>query len=127
MVRAIIASDNKFVFDNIGRIVSLNFANKISEKLTFNYNIAHVVKTDNSSTYFYIANISCTTTSKLHFFIENFGDFHHKKLMSHNLNIGGGNNFTDKLMLDISVTNGINQNLFYAGGRITWIINTYKN
>ena len=127
MVRALLPTDHKFVFENTGSIVSLNFANKISEKLTLNYNIGHVQQSDNASSYFYIANISYLMTSKLHFFIENFGDFHHKKIMSHNLNIGGGYNFTDKLLLDISVTNGINQNLFYAGGRITWIINTHKN
>lgn len=127
MIRAILPTDNKFALDNIGRIVSLNFANKISEKLMFNYNIGHVEKTDNSSSCFYIANISCLITSKLHFYIENFGDLHNKKIMSHNLNIGGGYNFTDKLILDISVTNGINQSLFYAGGRITWIINAKKN
>ena len=127
MVRAILPTYNKFVLDNTGKIISINFANKISEKLMFNYNIGHVEKTDNSSSCFYIANISYLMTSKLHFYIENFGDLHNKKIMSHNLNIGGGYNFTDKLILDISVTNGINQNFFYAGGRITWIINTHKN
>lgn len=127
MVRAILPKDNKFVFDNIGKTVSLNFSNKISEKLRFNYNIGHAEKTDSSSSYFYIANISYLLNSKIHFFVENFGDLHLRKLMSHNLNIGGGYNFTDKLILDISVNNGLNQNLFYAGGRITWLINTKNN
>jgi hypothetical protein len=127
MVRAILPKENKFVIDNIGKIVSLNFSNKITEKLSFNNNIGHVEKTDSSSSFFYITNVSYLLNSKFHFFIENFGDFHHSKLMSHNLNIGGGYNFTDKLILDISVNNGINQDLFYAGGRITWIINTKNN
>lgn len=127
MVRTIIPTDHKFALDAIGKIVSLNFSNKISEKLSFNYNIGHVEQTDSSSSCFYIANMSYLLNSKLHFFIENFGDLHNKKLMSHNLNIGGGYNFTDKLILDISVNNGLNQDLFYAGGRITWIVNTKKN
>ncbi|MFZ3273203.1 MAG: transporter [Lutibacter sp.] len=127
MVRAILPIDQKYTIDNTGKIVSLNLSNKISEKLSFNYNIGHAKKTDSSSYCFYIANISYLLNSKIHFFVENFGDFHHKKLMFHNLNIGGGYNFTDKLILDISVNNGINQNLFYAGGRLTWILNTKKN
>lgn len=127
MVRFILPTDRKFVFDDIGKIVSLNFSNKISENLSFNYNIGHVVKTDSSSSCFYIANMSYILNSGLHFFMENFGDLHNKKLMPHNLNIGGGYDFTDKLILDISVTYGLNQDLFYAGGRITWIINAKKN
>ena len=127
MFRAILPTENKFVLNNIGEIVSLNLANRISEKLSLNYNLGYVNETDHSSSSFYIVNISYLTTSKLHFFIENFGDFHHKKIMSHNLNIGGGYNFTDKLIVDISVNNGINQNIFYVGGRVTWILNTHKN
>lgn len=127
MVRAILPNDLQFSNDNIGKMASLNFSNKISENLTFNYNIGHLEKTDSSSSCFYIANISYLINSKLHFFIENFGDLHHKKLISHNLNIGGGYNFTDKLILDIAVNNGLNQHLFYAGCRLTWIINTKKN
>lgn len=127
MVRAILPTDQKFTIDHIGKIVSLNLSNKISEKLRFNYNIGHAEKTDSSSYCFYNANISYLLNSKIHFFVENFGDLHLRKLMSHNLNMGGGYNFTDKLILDISINNGINQNLFYAGGRITWLINTKNN
>lgn len=127
MVRAILPTDHKFTIDNIGKIVSINFSNKISENLMFSYNIGHAEKTDSSSSYFYIANMTYLINSKLHFFVENFGDLHHSRIMSHNINLGGGYNFTNKLILDISVNNGLNQNLFYAGGRLTWIINTKKN
>jgi hypothetical protein len=126
MIRVILPADDKFALGAIGKIVSLNFSNKISEKLSFNYNIGHLEQTDSSSSCFYIANMSYLMNSKLHFFIENFGDFHNKKLMSHNLNIGGGYNFTDKLILDITVNKDLNKDLFYAGGRITWIIDTKK-
>lgn len=127
MVRAILPTDQKFTIDNIGKIVSLNLTNKISEKLSFNYNIGYAEKTDSSSYCFYIANLSYLLNSKIHIFAENFGDLHQKKLMFHNLNIGGGYNFTDNLILDISVNNGLNQNLFYTGGRLTWNINTKKS
>jgi hypothetical protein len=126
MVRAILPSDKMFKLENAGKMISLNLSNKISKKLSFNYNIGYAEEIDNSS-YFYIVNISYLTTSKLHVFIENFGDMHHEKIMSHNLNIGGGYDISDKLIIDISVNNGINQNLFTVGCRVTWIINTKKN
>jgi len=126
MVRAILPSDKMFKLENAGKMISLNLSNKISKKLSFNYNIGYAEEIDNSS-YFYIVNISYLTTSKLHVFIENFGDMHHEKIMSHNLNIGGGYDISDKLIIDISVNKGINQNLFTVGCRVTWIINTKKN
>ena len=123
MVRAILPSDKMFKLENAGKMISLNLSNKISKKLSFNYNIGYAEEIDNSS-YFYIVNLSYLTTSKLHVFIENFGDMHHEKIMSHNLNIGGGYDISDKLIIDISVNKGINQNLFTVGCRVTWIINT---
>jgi hypothetical protein len=36
MARAILPTDQKFTIDNIGKTVSLNFSNKISENLAFN-------------------------------------------------------------------------------------------
>lgn len=126
-IRAILPTDKKFNLDEIGKIVSLNFSNKISKNLSFNYNIGHVQETKNLSSYFYIMNMSYQSTSKFHFFIENFGDFHNKTIMSHNLNIGGGYDINDKLTIDLSVANGLNNNMFYVGGIITWIINTKKN
>ncbi len=127
MIRAILPTDKKFKLEKFGKIVSLNLSNKISRNLSLNYNVGHVIETNNTSSCFYIVNLTYQTTSKLHLFVENFGDFHNKSLMSHNLNIGGGYSFNDKLILDISVANGLNQNLFYVGGILTWIINTKKN
>ncbi len=127
MIRAILPTDKKFSLDELGKIVSLNFLNKISKNLSLNYNIGHVQETNNLSSCFYIVNLSYQTSSKLRFFAENFGDFHNKSIMSHNLNIGGGYNFSDKIILDISVANGLNQKMFYIGGVLTWIINTKKN
>lgn len=126
MVRAILPTDTKFELNKIGKICSLNLSNSISEKFSFNYNLGYALETDNSKSGFYIANISYEATSTLHFFIENFGDFNHKKLISHNINTGFGYNFNKKFILDFSVANGINHNMFYAGGIITWIINTKK-
>lgn len=127
MVRAILPTDQKFVQENIGKIVSLNFSNKISENLLLNYNIGHVENTNSSSYHFYIVNMTFLKTSKLHFFIENFGDFHEKKIMFHNLNIGGGYSLGNNLCLNISASKGLTNNTFYFGTILTWLINTKKN
>lgn len=124
MVRAILPTDKNY---NLGKIVSLNLSNKISRNLTFNYNIGHVQETDNALSCFYIVNLTYQTTSKFHFFLENFGDLHNEALMPHNLNIGGGYHINDKLILDISASKGLNTNIFYVGGILTWIIKTKKN
>ena len=122
LFRAIVPTDKKLNLNKIGEIVSLNFSNKISDKVSFNYNIGFAHETDNSKAGFYIGNINYEVTSKVHFFIENFGN-----LISHNLNIGGGYNFSDNFMIDLSIAKGVNHNLFYAGGIITWVINTKKS
>ena len=127
MIRAILPTDKKFNLGEFGKIVSLNFLNKISKNLSFNYNIGHVQETNNTSSYFYIVNLSYQTSNKLHFFLENFGDLHNKNLTSHNINLGGGYNLSDKIILDISASKGLNTNIFYVGGILTWIINTKKN
>lgn len=126
MVRAILPTDSKFELNKIGKICSFNLSNSISEKFSFNYNIGYVLETDNSKSGFYIANIGYNANSKLHFFIENFGDFSNEKLISHNINTGVGYNFNEKFILDVSVANGLNHNMFYVGGIFTWIINTKK-
>lgn len=127
MVRAIVPTDSKFTFNSFGKICSLNFSNSITENLTLNYNIGYAVETDQSKSGFYIANVSYEASNKIHFFVENFGDFNNTKLISHNLNIGGGYNFSDNCAFDISVANGLNHNLFYVGGILTYIINTKRN
>tara|TARA_R110001583_G_scaffold173582_2_gene327656 strand:- start:5528 stop:6265 length:738 start_codon:yes stop_codon:yes gene_type:complete len=126
MIRAILPTDKKFNLDKIGEIVSLNFSNKISEKISFNYNIGYAQETDNSKAGFFIANISYEASSKMHFFVENFGDFNNKNLISNNLNFGGGYNLSDNFMIDLSIAKGVNHNLFYTGGIITWVIDTSK-
>lgn len=121
MIRLILPTDKNY---KLGKIVSLNLSNKISGNLTFNYNIGHIQETDNALSCFYIVNLTYQTSSKFHFFLENFGDLHNESLMSHNLNLGGGYNITEKLILDISASKGLNTNMFYAGGILTWIIKT---
>lgn len=127
MVRTILPTDTEFKIQNFGKICSLNLSNQLSDKLTINYNIGYAVETDATKSGFYIANLSYEVSPKVHFFAENFGDFNDEKLISHNLNFGGGYNFSDKFMIDVSIANGLNHNMFYIGGILTWVINTQNN
>lgn len=126
MVRNIIPTDSKFEFDKFGKIYSLNFSNTLFENLSINYNVGYAIETDQYKSGFYIANLSYEATNNLHFFVENFGDFTNKKLISHNLNIGGGYNFSNTYTFDLSIANGLNHNMFYLGGILTFVLNTSK-
>lgn len=127
MFRLILPINKNFKFDKMGEIVSLNFSNSLSKNLSLNYNIGYTRETDNSSSGFYIINISYQPTPKLHFFIEKFGDLTNIIPISLDLNMGGGFNISDNLILDVSVSSGLNQRMFYAGGIITWVINVKKS
>ena len=120
MIRAILPTDSKFEIHKVGKLCSFNLSNTLTNKLTFNSNIGYAENTDNSKSGFYIANFTFEASSKIHFFIENFGDFNHQKLISHNLNLGGGYNFNQNFVVDISIANGINHHMFYVGGIITY-------
>lgn len=125
MTRAIIPVNNDEEHTSLGSLVSLNFSNVLTEKLSFNYNVGYVHGTDNSNAGYYILNLSYSLNTKVHFFIENFSDFDNS-VSSQNLNMGGGYNFKNNLSLDCSVANGLNHNLFYTSLLFTWVINTKK-
>ncbi|MBI9040281.1 transporter [Lutibacter sp.] len=127
MIRAILPTDSEFKLSKLGKICSLNFSNTLSEKLSINYNFGYAIETDASKSGFYIANFTYKLSDKIHFFAENFGDFTNHKLISHNLNIGGGYNFSNNFAFDLSVANGINHHMFYVGGIVTYVINTKKS
>lgn len=126
MIRTISPTDSKFKINKLGKICSINFSNTITEKVSFNYNIGYAIESDHSKAGFYIANLSYETTSNIHFFIENFGDFTNNEIISTNLNIGGGYNFNKHCTFDLSIANGLNHNMFYIGGILTFVLNTSK-
>ena len=127
MFRAIIPVNLKLNTKNIGKILALNFSHQIDSKFNFSNNIGYVTEITNKTTGFYISNLTFELNPKVHFFVENFGDFTEKKLISSNLNIGAGYNLNSNLSVDISMANGLNHNLFYVGGVLTWVFNLTKN
>jgi len=126
MVRAIVPINNGIRFKEIGKIISLNLSNKLTHKLTFNYNIGVVTEAESNSSGFYITNFCYAISSKTRFFIETFGDFSKHYKTSHNINIGGGYSLKENLCVGVTIANGINHNLFYAGFILNWAINTKK-
>jgi hypothetical protein len=126
MIRAILPTDSEFKISKLGKICSINFSNSLTKKLTLNYNIGYAVETDASKSGFYIANFTYSFSDKMRFFAENFGDFTNHKLISHNINIGAGYDFSNNFAFDLSVANGINHNMFYVGGIVTYVLNTKK-
>jgi hypothetical protein len=127
MIRAILPTDSEFKISKLGKICSINFSNSLTKKLTLNYNIGYAVETDASKSGFYIANFTYSFSDKMRFFAENFGDFTNRKLISHNINIGAGYNFSNNIAFDLSVANGINHNMFYVGGIVTYVLSTKKS
>lgn len=124
MIRAILPTNSKFNLEKMGKICALNFSNTISNTLNLQYNLGYALETDNTKSGFYIINLGYEASENWHFFVENFGDFDQKKLISTNLNFGGGYNFNEKMAFDISIANGLNHSMFYIGGILTFIINT---
>lgn len=127
MVRAIIPINNGIKLQEIGSVISLNLSNKLTNKLTLNYNIGLVNEAESTSSGFYITNFCYAYSSKIRFFAETFGDFSNHYKASHNINIGGGYSLRENLCIGFTVANGINHNLFYTGCILNWSINTKKN
>lgn len=123
MVRAFIPSSGSFQIDNMGSIVSFNFKNDLTEELSLNYNLGFIHETDNSNQALYIANLSYKLNDRFHFFLENYGDFTMDYNSSLCLNIGGGYNFKENLSLDCSVARGLDEDTYYFGAILVWIIN----
>ena len=124
MYRIIIPANIQFNINNLGHILSLNLSHQIGSKFSFTNNIGFVDELNNKTTGFYISNLSYELNTKVHFFVENFGDFNSSNFISTNINIGGGYNINTDLSIDLSMARGINHDLFYVGGILTWVFNT---
>ena len=127
MTRLIFPLKKELPTNTIGKIISLNLSNTITEKLLLTYNIGYTYDTNHSNSGYYIVNLCYNLNSRIHFFIENFADLNNESVMTQNINMGGGYNLKDNITLDFSVANGLNHNLFYTSVLLTWAINTKQN
>ena len=121
MIRALIP-----VYDNsnndVGRLVALNMSNSLTDAVSLNYNFGWVPDEGEDSAY-YIANLAWDTSSRVHTFIELFGSTYRGFEMTHNINTGIGFNMGNSFCIDLSVANGLNQDMFYFGGVLTYQLN----
>jgi hypothetical protein len=124
MYRAIVPVTIQLNLKNLGHVFSLNMSNSFDSKLTFSNNIGIATETNNQTTGFYITNLNYELNSKIHFFIENFGDFTSSEFISTNINFGVGYNFNSKVSVDFSMAKGIHHDLFYMGGILTYVFST---
>lgn len=103
----------------IGTLVALNLSNTLSKQLSLNYNIGWVADREGSSGY-YIANLSWEISPSIHSFVEFFGSTYNKIDMNHNVNSGIGFNLGNSFCLDLSVASGLNQQMIFFGGILTY-------
>lgn len=121
----IVSSTQEINTGALGNIVSLNFSNAISNKMSFNYNIGTTTDIDKNTYWFYVMNISYELNSITHFFVENTGMFN-ENTESNCLGTGFGFNLNSSFAIDFSIANSLNNKMFYAGAIVTWVINTNK-
>ena len=121
MIRALIPVYNNSN-NNVGRLVALNMSNSLTDAVSLNYNFGWVSDEGEDSGY-YIVNLAWDISSRVHTFIELFGSTYRGFEMTHNINTGIGFNMGNSFCIDLSVANGLNQDMFYFGGVLTYQLN----
>lgn len=103
----------------IGTLLALNLTNTLTEQLSLNYNLGWVADIEGNSAY-YVANLSWNISTVVHSFVEFFGSSYNKIQMNHNINTGIGFNFGKSFCLDLSIAQGLNQEMMFFGGVLTY-------
>lgn len=104
---------------NIGKLLALNFSNNLTETVSLNYNVGWLGEEDHDS-FYYITNCSWEISPVVHSFIEFFGSTHPDDVLKHNINTGIGFNLGELFCLDLSVASGLNNNMMFFGGVLTY-------
>lgn len=104
---------------DLGQLISLNCSNSLSDRFLLNYNLGLVLEKDASFSY-YICNLTYNLSERIHFFTEFFGDLYNPERSEHNFNFGGGINFGKSFTLDLSFSKGIDHEMIYYGGVLTY-------
>jgi len=105
----------------IGTLVALNLSNTLSRQFSLNYNIGWVADREGNSGY-YIANLSYEISPSIHTFLEFFGSTYNKIDLNHNVNSGIGFNLGNSFCLDLSIASGLNQQMIFFGGILTYVL-----
>lgn len=103
----------------LGHLISLNLSNTIGERIVLGYNLGWLLDEEEQLGY-YIVNLSYEVNSLFHCFVEVFGEFIQAETPSTCVNTGIGFCFTDSLSLDLSCARGIDHDMVYFGGNLSY-------
>jgi hypothetical protein len=122
MTRSFFHYQSDFNFNYVGQTVSLNLLNEFTKKLSITYNFGYAFEKKADFSYFIISNLSYQLYQNLNLFIEYSGNNTSSNKFIQNFATGISYQLNKSIFLDFSIAKGLNQNLFYTGGRLTWVI-----
>lgn len=127
LYRSVLHSKPNLQFLNVDNVYSINFSNNLNEKLTLSNNIGYATEKTSGYTRFIVSNLDYSYSSKTNFLIEYSCNDTKESGVFQNITIGVGYALNKNITLEYSVAKGINHNLFYTGGRLTYVIESFIN
>jgi len=121
MYRSLIHYKSDLKLLHAGQVLSLNFSNALSPKLTLTNNIGYAREIENYSSTFFVSNLSYSATEKLSLFIEYSHNNNTQQNKFHDALVGFGYSFKNNITLECSASTGLNYSKFYTGGRLTFV------
>ena len=103
----------------IGKLVSLNFSNTITEQLILGYNIGFIA-TEFFETTYAILNLYWELSPVVHCFVEYIGTAEIYDMTTQCMNTGIGFNIGQNLSIDLSFAKGLNHKMTSFGGILTY-------
>lgn len=122
LYRSVLHSKPNLKFLNVGNVYSLNFSNNLNEKLTFTNNIGYATEKTSGYTYFIVSNLDYSYSSKTNFLIEYSCNDTKESGIFQSITVGMGYALNKNITVEYSVAKGIDHNLLYTGGRLTYVI-----
>ncbi|MGB7842061.1 MAG: hypothetical protein WBL21_04680 [Salinimicrobium sp.] len=120
MTRIGIPYERPFSPSGLEGILALNLSQAVYNNLVFNYNVGFLYIERFVESVFLVSNLSFEPVSKFHFFIENVVDKNRQGDLSGSLAAGGGYNFSESVILDLSAGNNLHDPGLFAGLILTW-------
>lgn len=114
-------------FSYVGQTISLNLSNTLSDRFLFNYNFGYAFEKNTEFSSFIIGNLTYNISLKWSVFLEYSANNTLNNTLFQNIATGFSYKINNALNCDFTFAKGLNHNLFYTGGRLTWVINTKPN
>lgn len=127
LYRSVLHYKPNFKFSNVGYVYSLNFSNALNEKLVLTNNIGYATEKMSGYTCFIVSNLNYSYSSSFNFFIEYSCNNTEESSVFKNITSGMGYALSKSLTLEYSISKGLNYNMFYTGGRLTCVLESFFN